>query len=364
MKQPDRPTSGGAPLIDPELDQKLKARAAEITSISLDQLLRPELGDSGFVAFAPQFRPVWDLLQLFRLTDLTLVPDQLIHVIGRGFDVLMGTIEAMRVHKADPTQPAINQRSAPVNQFINGVYTEFYDALVRAVSFGYLLRLRENITQLEASFSRVRMELTGAMESRRAEFDATLQAAIGQGLKRLNEAEVTASTIVDSIRKAAGATGVGRESTHFDQRANAHRRQGTVWLAATIVLVAIFAIYAGGLAFSIRLVPAATDSRAAIIQIAGRLLLASVLLWAIAVAQRNYKAHRHNEILNRHRQTALATFETFVASTSNPEIKDAVLVQTTQSIFSVQPSGYLNTEPEGPPQTTIVEILRRFVERP
>jgi hypothetical protein len=65
-------------------------------------------------------------------------------------------------------------------------------------------------------------------------------------------------------------------------------------------------------------------------------LLLSGMLWV----GRIYRAARHNYVVNKHRQNALRTFETFVKS-ADPQIKSAVLLQTTGCIFTAQNTGYV-----------------------
>jgi hypothetical protein len=73
---------------------------------------------------------------------------------------------------------------------------------------------------------------------------------------------------------------------------------------------------------------------------------------------RNFSAMMHNLVVNRHRQTALATFKTFVNSTEDMGTRNAVLVQATQAIFAPQPSGYLKNDTEMPQVNQVTEIVR------
>jgi hypothetical protein len=63
-------------------------------------------------------------------------------------------------------------------------------------------------------------------------------------------------------------------------------------------------------------------------------------------------------LINRHRQNALRTFETFVASTTQPQVKDAVLLETTKAIFAPQSSGYSKGGGDAPPTPQFFEIFR------
>src|SRR5258708_34475555 len=59
---------------------------------------------------------------------------------------------------------------------------------------------------------------------------------------------------------------------------------------------------------------------------------------------RNYRAQRHLNIVNDHRARALLTFGTFVHAAADRTTKNAVLVETTRSIFSAGSTGYVGGE--------------------
>lgn len=83
------------------------------------------------------------------------------------------------------------------------------------------------------------------------------------------------------------------------------------------------------------------------------------LLYFTITASKNYNAHRHNAILNKHRQNALQTFESFVkAAGDDQQTKNAVLLQATATIFSNQNTGYLAAGPEPEGASKIIEIIK------
>jgi hypothetical protein len=89
-----------------------------------------------------------------------------------------------------------------------------------------------------------------------------------------------------------------------------------------------------------------------------RLITVTLLSTALIFCIRNFSAMMHNLIVNRHRQTALTTFKTFVNSTDDLGTRNAVLVQSTQAIFAPQPSGYLKADTEMPQMNQVTEIVR------
>ena len=71
------------------------------------------------------------------------------------------------------------------------------------------------------------------------------------------------------------------------------------------------------------------------------------------------RAHRHNEVVNRHRQNALSSFETFVAAArADEQTKNAVLLEATRSIFALQPTGYDSTDAESAGSSQLIEVMR------
>jgi hypothetical protein len=71
-----------------------------------------------------------------------------------------------------------------------------------------------------------------------------------------------------------------------------------------------------------------------------RIFLASVVSFLMVTCVRNYRAARHNEVLNEHRKRSLQTFERLRAGAIADNVKDAILVQATDAIFSMQVSGF------------------------
>ena len=72
-----------------------------------------------------------------------------------------------------------------------------------------------------------------------------------------------------------------------------------------------------------------------------------------------YKTNKHQESVNKHRANALKTFQAFVEATNDPTVRDAVLMETTRSIFAFTPSGYLSESDRGPDAgSRVVEVIK------
>ena len=86
------------------------------------------------------------------------------------------------------------------------------------------------------------------------------------------------------------------------------------------------------------------DSRRHLLEIAsdnGPRILRFILYYtALALCIRNFSAAKHNEIVNLTRATALKTFMAFMDSKASRDTQDAVLLETTRSIFAHRPTGF------------------------
>jgi hypothetical protein len=56
--------------------------------------------------------------------------------------------------------------------------------------------------------------------------------------------------------------------------------------------------------------------------------------------EKNYTAHRHNTVLNKHRQNSLATYKALVDAAGDQANRDIVLTTTAESIFGAQATGF------------------------
>jgi hypothetical protein len=194
-----------------------------------------------------------------------------------------------------------------------------------------------------------------------------------RGRQKLKELEAT----LKSAKEAAELLGIVEHAKFFEDEARNHKRSANWWLTFTILL-AVLASVAAGFNFikAEQLVAQAISQKAnggnlkptdakpegfvglEIQMTIAKLIILSILLSAGIWAGRVYKAHRHNFIINRHRRNALSTFQTFATGTSDPQIKNAVLLQATTCIFGPQSTGYINQEKETETYPQILEIIR------
>ena len=180
-----------------------------------------------------------------------------------------------------------------------------------------------------------------------------LKQEIGIALKTAQEESERVKKVAAGVDEAAKRTLVNHEAIHFKKLADQYRNVSGLWLFASAVFGV--ALYSYVQNFHM---PDDKDTILLAEHLVPRLVTVTLLSTGLIFCVRNFSAFMHNMIVNRHRQTALSTFQTFVSSTTDEGTKNAVLVQSTQAIFAPQPSGYLKSETEMPQVNQVTEIVR------
>jgi hypothetical protein len=80
----------------------------------------------------------------------------------------------------------------------------------------------------------------------------------------------------------------------------------------------------------------------------------------LLLSARNFLAHVHNGIVNRHRQNALLTFKAMTEAGASPAARDIVLGQAAACIYAPQETGYTKGAPteQSLPQALVQMITR------
>lgn len=189
----------------------------------------------------------------------------------------------------------------------------------------------------------------------RAVSDATL--ILNQARTKAADTEDQIKTIIRAAREASAGAGVGVFTQDFSQEAQDLGKLAEKWLQATGVLGGVTLLVAVISAF----IPLPANATMAHIWqfMTSKIVLLIVLVSATVWCGRIYKATMHQASVNKHRANSLRTFQAFVQASSDDTTRDAVLLETTRSIFSAASSGYLDGgEPAFDSGTKVLEIFK------
>ncbi len=178
-----------------------------------------------------------------------------------------------------------------------------------------------------------------------------------QEAKRQQEFEKLKLDIQNSLADKS----VSHHKTIFSDQAEKHKGVARIWLIMTgVATIAFFGFFYW---LHTNLSPQGTQFTAALQNLFAKgLLLSPIYLW-LNRSIKNYTAQKHLEVINTHRQNALATFDTFVAAAGdNRETRDAVLLAATEAIFDANQTGYLPTKVTGPDsRSPVQQVIREII---
>ena len=180
-------------------------------------------------------------------------------------------------------------------------------------------------------------------------------------LEQLKQDAAAGRSLLDEVRKVAAEQGVSQQAIYFQQEAVRHETAATKWRTATIWIAIGVGAYAVAAMFAHHipwLDPKDASESAQIIT--GKVLVFAVLAYMLLLSARNFLAHVHNGIVNRHRQNALLTFTAMTGAGGSPAARDIVLGYAAACIYAPQETGYAKgvTTESSLPQALVQMITR------
>ena len=224
--------------------------------------------------------------------------------------------------------PTIGNPSAEREQLIQRLkdaYAAAFSSLHTIVSYG---------TSTTPEFQRMKDE-----------FNETIREIKGRGehmIEELSHIKDESKKIDDDLREMAAEQGVSQQAIYFKEEYDSHIKQSKRWRIGTIALASVLGLYALA-GFFLHKIPWITTPETTIqaIQLASsKILLFAVISYMLFLASRNFMSHKHNAIVNKHRQNALSTFKALVDAAEGSEDKDVILTHASACIFSPQDTGY------------------------
>ncbi|MDR0215558.1 MAG: hypothetical protein LBJ15_16370 [Comamonas sp.] len=183
---------------------------------------------------------------------------------------------------------------------------------------------------------------------------------------QLNQSKEDAENALSAIRAVASEQGVSQQAIHFKEEAQNQETLASTWLRYTYG-------FAGGLGFFAVLSlflhkfewikPA---NNAEMLQLAtSKVLMFTTLAYLLLMAARNYATHKHNAVVNRHRQNALLTYQSLVAAGGASGTQDIVLAHASACIFSPQETGFTQGKGDSTSGTkSVLELFTKGASKP
>lgn len=232
---------------------------------------------------------------------------------------------------------------------------------------GYIQNLRNAYqTAFTSLHPFIAYSLCKTADFQRLEGDAraTLQAVRDQGealTRDLETQKQAAERVLEDVRKVAAEQGVSQQAIYFKESATEHDKQAGVWQNRTLWVATGLAIYAFA-TVTLHKIPwlAPRDTYDAIQLGISKILVFAVVSYVLYLCARNFLSHKHNAVVDRHRQNALMTYKAIVDAAGDTPNREVILVQAAACIFAPQGTGYTaDTTPAPPGAQSVVEFATR-----
>lgn len=294
--------------------------------------------------FSSAVPPAQMLVELYKKLSLEALedfPDQILTAIRNGANhdrQLFGQILAFELEQQDPG----TQRNSLIQQ-IKDAYTPAFLNIHPYISYSL---------HRSADFQRLDSEARATLQS--------IEDRSSKVSKRLEDHEEDAKGILEQIRNVAAEEGVTQQAIHFRKESENHGEAADSWEKRTNYIAIGLGLYAV-LSFFIHkfdfMTPVTTYD--AVQLVVSKILVFSVIGYMLYLSARNFLNHKHNSIVNKHRQNALMTYKTLVEASTEAGVKDAILLQAANSIFSPQSTGYTSVGSEASTPQSVIEILSK-----
>ena len=201
-------------------------------------------------------------------------------------------------------------------------------------------QLFEQVWQYMA-YGVARVTDTGVLETQaRTTIQAIKDEAAALTLQ-LGEDKKAADTALAAIRAVASEQGVSQQAIHFKNEAADQEDLAAKWLKYTYGFAIAVMLFAIGSLFFHKIPWLKPESGWEMTQLlSSKLLVFTVLGFMLLMAARNYATHKHNSVVNRHRQNALLTYRSLVEAAAGEGTEDIVLAHAAACIFSPQDTGF------------------------
>lgn len=235
-----------------------------------------------------------------------------------------------------------------------------------------MLQARMSIAALAEQYdvTRVRQAVDDAMSvtnTIRAGMKADVQSVLDDAVEARNDAlraRDVAKSAADSAARATGAAAANAHAKRHAQLAQSASDQAANWIGAILLVGVLLVPFV--LLYRVDDIDLRSNNAAVFVHVlrlfSGKLAVISMGAYLLAFCVRNYRAQRHNAVLNEHRAAVFSSYEAFHDAAKDEKAKELILSQTLQLVLAAQPTGYLPGEQEQPSMTTTADVVANLAK--
>jgi hypothetical protein len=320
-------------------EDKIKNLQAEINKVLAfrDQPLvtRPEWGAINFITAEKDLQRIFSIAQMLEALPLDSLSDNIADKISESLSRAKPYLDSINKFTIEQSN-APQTRNTLVDQ-VHAATNNILEVVTPWIPFLAYQKgdISENISKLSKAITQANSVLDTTktdIERKSAEIDS----------------------IIVKAREASAGAGAAVFTQDFLKESKDLERQAFPWLKAAAWFGGATVAIAGATWFW---TPAGLDYGQIIQKVASKLVALSVLLTATIWCGRLYKALRHQAAVNKHRALSLQTFQAFSVAASDTQTKNAVLLETTRSIFALQDTGLVDSSGSDR-ESNVIEIAK------
>lgn len=323
---------------------KVLDEVASVDAASLGR--RADLSkDINFDEVIPDFDELLNLVKQLRNRSLARLSTNHLTEVHHAASEILTLVREVRDFALAGNDPVA--RCDALKEKVRNAYDRAYNRLALPMSF----------TATQATdYSKIEREAKGLL--------LTVQTESKAFQDTLAKMKADAQSALANIQKQAAEAGVSQNAIYFRKDALRHRAIAAKWHKSTVVMTVATGFYTLAmllLAFVHTPESALEAAQLLIAKVLGFSVLTITTVWCA----RNYAAHRHNEMVDQHRQNSLATFKTFASGAESAPVRDAILLHASSSVFGPRSTGFEPTKGEpSQPSTPVIEVLDRVAASP
>jgi hypothetical protein len=327
-------------MINTTLEENIKWIIETETNRIIENVNTPQIGGPlRYTEIIPAIDELREILRQIDFGGLRTLPKFRIEQLERFLKPIIRQINLIQETDRKPDQTDLDQKSQTVRFFS-----------LNPSDDGHYLKSRQEIWQI----------INETITSKVHNFSASLNIdekinSIYEIKTKADESLQTIRNIVSAAQQELGKSGVERHASIFHDQSEKHKKNSRKWLITAGIIIGLTIICL--IVFFFVLLNNSSLIEKIEIGILS-ITVISILSYTIVIAIRNYFAEKHNELVNKHKANCLDSYSTF-AESANEEIRSAVLLHATHTIFSHQSPGFLSKEVNQSP-TPIMEIIRGF----
>ena len=314
------------------LKERCETIAAFFGQDSRSMVERAEWGPAGFNAGAASMDILFAFAKLVLKIPVELIPDEAVVEAATSLSSAESVLGQINAFDADRNTGADRERLI----FDLNVY------LRRALAaLGPWLATMDALT---GEYRTWRVEARGALDDLQQQaraFESYAAKKHGDIDAALASAQAASANARDAAQAASASVGATPFTKDFLAEAKGRRAQATKWLWGAASFATLALIMAASIVLGWGFAAWEADWKGAS-HLIGRVMGFSVLLYGTVWCSRIALANLHQETVNKHRANSILTLQAFRNAVSDPEVKDAVVLEAARATFENVPPGFVS----------------------